>query len=66
MSWASDAVDAVRKLVVVEERVTVLSEQVKALAHHCEDLRQRVAHLEGKFELLEHLGNSRRRRLPPS
>ena len=66
MSWARDAADAVRRFVLIEERFTLLSEQVKALAAHCDDLRERVARLEGKFELLESMSTTRRKRLPPT
>jgi phage shock protein A len=66
VSWARDAVDALRKIVLVEERVTQLSEQVKSLATKCEDMNQRLARLEGKFELLEQMSGARRKRLPPA
>jgi hypothetical protein len=51
---------------MVEERVTVLSEQVKTLATKCDEMSQRLARLEGKFELVERMGGPRRKRLPPA
>ena len=66
MTWTRDAVEALRKMLLVEERLVVLSDQVKSLAAVCEDMNRRLARIEGKFELLERMGGPRRKRLPPA
>lgn len=64
MSWARDAVIALRKIILIEDRIVQLTDQIKRLAAHYDDLDRRLARLEGKFELLERLGGARRRSLP--
>jgi len=66
MSWLQDALLALRKVVLIDSRISELSAQVKALAEAHQNLDRRLARLEGKFELLERMGAARRRRLPPS
>ena len=66
MTWVSDVMAVFQKIATVEGRLTHLMERYDALALAYENLRERVARLEGKFELLERLGASRRKRLPPS
>ncbi len=63
MSWARDAIEALRKIILLEERIGLLTEHVKALAATYEDMNRRLARLEGKFELLERMG-ARARSLP--
>lgn len=64
MSWARDAVIALRKIILIEDRIVQLTGHVKQLAAHYDDLDRRLARLEGKFELIERLGGPRRRSLP--
>ena len=66
MTWVHDVMEVFQKIATVEERLTYLTKRYDALALAFEDLSQRLARLEGKFELLERMGTSRRRRLPPS
>lgn len=66
MSWVRDVVHVLRQIVLVEERMTLISERLTALAEAYNDLNQRLARLEGKFELLERIGATRPKRLPPS
>ena len=66
MTWTRDAVQALRKILLIEERLVVLADQVKSLAAGYEDMNRRLARIEGKFELLEHMGAPRRKRLPPA
>jgi len=66
MSWMRDIGAALRKAVLMEERMSVMSERLSRLALSYDDLDRRLARLEGKFELLERMGAARRRRLPPS
>ena len=64
MNWVRDVVHVLRRIVLVEERIMV-AERVAALANACDDVNQRLARLEGKFELLERMGAARLKRLPP-
>jgi hypothetical protein len=64
MSWASEAVGAIRKIVLIEDRVDRVANQVDELAETCKDLDRRLVRLEAKFELLERLGGAGRRVLP--
>lgn len=66
MTWTRDAVAALRKILLIEERLVVLSDQVKSLASAYEDMNRRLARIEGKFELLERMGAPRQKRLPPA
>ncbi len=59
-----DVVHVLRRIVLVEERIMV-AERVAALANAYDDVNQRLARLEGKFELLERMGAARLKRLPP-
>ena len=64
MSWARDAVAAIRKIVLIEDRMETLTAQVKTLAESYTDLDRRLVRLEAKFELIEKMGAANRRALP--
>lgn len=64
MSWARDAVTALRKMILIEDRIAQLSGQVKQLAELYGDVDRRLVRLEAKFELIERLGGARVRSLP--
>lgn len=64
MSWAGEAVAAIRKMVLIEDRINSLTEQVRKLAESYNELDRRLLRVEAKFELIEHLGSSRRPALP--
>jgi hypothetical protein len=61
MSWASEAVGAIRKIVLIEDRVERVANQVNQLAETCQNLDRRVVRLEAKFELIEKVATTRRR-----
>lgn len=63
MSWASDAIGAIRKIILLEDRVERLASQVDSLAEICKDMDRRLVRLEAKFELLERAALSRPRHL---
>jgi len=63
VSWASDAIGAIRKIVLLEDRVERLAGQVDSLAAVCKDMDRRLVRLEAKFELLERAALSRPRQL---
>ena len=63
MSWARDAVTALRKMILIEDRIAQLSDQVKQLAELYGDVDRRLVRLEAKFELIERLGAARGRSL---
>ncbi len=64
MSWARDAVSAIRKIVLIEDRMEALTVQVKHLADGYTDLDRRLVRLEAKFDLLEKMAAPGRRILP--
>ncbi len=66
MSWARDAVSAIRKIVLIEDRMEALTVQVKHLADSYTDLDRRLVRLEAKFDLIEKMAAPGRRALPPS
>ena len=59
MSWASEAVGAIRKIVLIEDRLDRVASQVDDLAETCQDLDRRLVRLEAKFELLERMSSPR-------
>ncbi len=63
MSWAREAFVALKRIILLEERITGLSEQSKQLMDTCQDLDRRLVRLEAKFELIEKVATTRRRTL---
>lgn len=66
MTWAGEALAAIRKIVLIEERIGGLTEQVKVLADSYVELDRRLLKMEAKFELLENLSGRHRKALPSS
>ncbi len=64
MSWARDAVSAIRKIVLIEDRMESLTLQVRHLADGYIDLDRRLVRLEAKFDLIEKMAAPGRRALP--
>jgi hypothetical protein len=64
MSWAASAYAAIRKIVLLEDRMENLTTQVDNLATAFADLDRRLIRLEAKFELLERMAAPSRRALP--
>jgi predicted nuclease with TOPRIM domain len=64
MSWARDALVALKRIMMLEDRIASLTEQSKRLMDTCQDLDRRLIRLEAKFELLERMATPRRRALP--
>ena len=64
MSWVRDAVSAIRKIVLIEERMETLTAQVRHLADGYADLDRRLVRLEAKFDLIEKMAAPGRRALP--
>jgi hypothetical protein len=60
VSWATEAVGAIRKIVLIEDRVERMANQVNQLAETCQDLDRRLVWLEAKFELIEKVATARR------
>jgi hypothetical protein len=61
VSWATEAMGAIRKMVLFEERIERLAKQTDMLAIKCQELDMRLTRLETKFEMLEKLAPGRRR-----
>jgi hypothetical protein len=66
VTWAGEALAAIRKIVLIEERIGGLTEQVKMLADSYVEVDRRLIKMEAKFELLESLSGRRRKALPAS
>lgn len=64
MTWAGEALAAVRKIVLIEERIGGLTEQVRVLADAYVELDRRLLKMEAKFELLESLSGRLEKALP--
>jgi hypothetical protein len=58
MSWAGDALKSLKKVIVIEEKVTTLAEDVKSLAMCYQDLSERLARIEGKLEAYERMATA--------
>jgi hypothetical protein len=56
MTWASEAVGAIRKIVLIEDRV--VANQVDQLAETCQELDRQLLRLEAKFELIERVATT--------
>jgi hypothetical protein len=66
VTWAGEALAAIRKIVLIEERIGGLTEQVKVLADSYVELDRRLLKMEAKFELLENLSGRQAKALPAS
>jgi len=56
VSWVSEVYTAIRRIILLEDRVENLTAQVKDLADSYAELDRRLIGLEAKFELIEHVG----------
>jgi hypothetical protein len=63
VSWPREAFEALRQIVLIDHRVTELTDRVKSMAVTCEELDRRMTRLEAKFELLERMAARPRRGL---
>lgn len=64
MSWAIDSLAAIKRIILLEDRIKNLTGQSQHLMDTCRDLDRRLIRLEAKFELLERMAAPRRRSLP--
>jgi len=64
VTWAGEALAAIRKIVLIEERIGGLTEKVRVLADAYVELDRRLLKMEAKFELLENLSGRQRKALP--
>ena len=65
MSWASEAIAALRKILILEERMVTLSEDLKHMAKLANDLDRRLIKLETKWEVYEKLSQKDAKRQIP-
>lgn len=63
MSWALDSLTAIKRIILLEDRIKNLTEQSQRLLDTCRDLDRRLIRLEAKFELRERMATPRRRAL---
>jgi SMC interacting uncharacterized protein involved in chromosome segregation len=65
MSWAAEALAALRKIITLEERVVTLADDMRDFSQIVHDLDRRLVKLETKFEVYERISEKGRgRRLP--
>lgn len=64
MSWAFEALSALKRIILLEERITNLTTESKLLMDTCKDLDRRLIRLEAKFELIERVASARGRARP--
>lgn len=64
MSWPRDAFEALRQIVLIENRINTMTDTVKELALAWQEMDRRLVRLEAKFELLERMAAPSRRVLP--
>ena len=64
MSWPRDAFEALRQIILIENRINTLTDTVKELALACQEMDRRLIRIEAKFELLERMATPSRRALP--
>ena len=64
VSWPRDAFEALRQIVLIENRINTMTDTVKELAVACQEMDRRLIRLEAKFELLERMATPSRRALP--
>ncbi len=65
MSWAAEALAALRKIITLEERVATLADDMRDLGRIVHDMDRRLLKLETKLEVYERLSEKGRgRRLP--
>jgi len=64
VSWTRDAFIAIKRIIMLEERIIALSNQSHELMEACKDLDRRLVRIEAKFELLERMASPRRHPLP--
>jgi hypothetical protein len=64
VSWTRDALAAIKRIILLEDRITRLTKQAEELMEVCTDLDRRLVRIEAKFELLERMAAPGRRSLP--
>jgi hypothetical protein len=64
VSWPRDAFEALRQIVLIENRINTMTYAVKELALTCQEMDRRWIRVEAKFELLERMATPSRRALP--
>ena len=64
MSWARDTLGALKRIILLEDRIRSLTEESQRLMDKCQDLDRRLIRMEAKFELLERMATPSRRALP--
>ena len=64
LSVAKDIYDGLKRIITMEDRISQLAESLKSAHSKLEHHAERLARLEGKFELVESSVSARRRKLP--
>ena len=64
MSRARDKLEALKHMILLEDRIGSLTDESQRRMDKCQDLDRRLIRLEAKFELLERMATPLRRALP--
>jgi hypothetical protein len=64
VSWTHDALAAIKRIILMQDRIAALSRQTAELMEVCKDMDRRLVRIEPKFELLERIAAPVRRSLP--
>lgn len=60
MSWATEAFNALKKIILLEERVGQLADRVEGLSGLMADVDRRVVRIETKLDVYESLSRPRK------
>jgi hypothetical protein len=63
VTWTRDALAAIKRIILIEDRIASLSKEAKELMEVCKGLDRRLVRIEAKFELLERMASPVRRPL---
>ncbi len=55
MTWINDAVQALKKIILVEEKLTTITGDIKELTERLYEIDKRLIKIEIKFEVYESL-----------
>jgi hypothetical protein len=61
VGFTKDVGVALKNIILINHQLSFLTEEGKALNARCDDFAERLARLEGKFELLERFAGGRKK-----
>jgi len=64
VSWTRDALAAIKRIILIEDRIAALGKEAAELMEVCKDLDRRLVRTEAEFELMERMAAPVCRSLP--